>query len=316
MRVSELQKHQSFVRGIEDRSASLVRIQEELAAGRSLFKPSENVTNADQALRTEELLAANAQYQSNIEDALTQVSSADSSLQSILDLISEISTLALSADNSSQTEVDRQNTALQIDQKLEDLMSLVNSTCGDRYQFGGYNTTTSPYTVVRDADGHITGATVNEETIAGKIYRRVGQDEDLQINVTGDRLFQPVGSAGTTDDLFYVIAGLRDTIANNNTPPEGSEDTLSNENLREQLSAISNRITEQQTYLGAVGQRLQSNQSRLENREIQLTDTLEQAQGVDITDLVSRASLEQTTYEALASLSSSVLGQSLVDYLS
>jgi flagellar hook-associated protein 3 FlgL len=193
---------------------------------------------------------------------------------------------------------------------------LVNATNGDRYLFGGHNTTTNPYTAVRDANGRIQDATANEETIAGRIYRRIGQDEDLQVNVTGDRLFQPVGSAGSDADLFHVIAALRDTIANNNTPPEGSEDTLSNAHLREQLEAIRERITEQQTYLGAVGQRLEQTLSRLKDREVQLTDSLEKAQGVDLTDLVSRAALEDTTYSALAGMGSKLIKQSLVDYLS
>ena len=133
--------------------------------------------------------------------------------------------------------------------------------------------------------------------------------------MTGDRLFQPVGAAGTDEDVFYVIAALRDTIANNNTPPAGFEDTQSNTHLREQLSAIRERITEQQTYLGAVGQRLQQTLSRLKEREIQLTDSLEQAQGVDMTSLVSRAALEDTIYNALAGMGSKLIRQSLVDYL-
>jgi flagellin-like hook-associated protein FlgL len=168
---------------------------------------------------------------------------------------------------------------------------------------------------VRDENGRLQGATANEESIAGRIYRRIGRDEDLQVNVTGDRLFQPVGSAGTDADIFYVIAALRDTIGNNNVPPEGFEETRSNTHLREQLDAIRERITEQQTYLGAAGERLQQTLSRLKEREIQLTDSLEQAQGVDMTDLVSRASLEETVYNALAGMGSQLIRQSLVDYL-
>jgi len=301
---------------MEDRATNLLRIQEELATGRSLFIPSENVRRADQALRSEDALAADAQYMRNIDDGLTWVQSADGKLQSIVDLITEIDTLALAADNSSQNADDRSDTALQIDQKLEELIHLVNASNGDRYLFGGHNTTTSPYTVVRDANGRIQGATANEESIAGRIYRRIGQDEDLQVNVTGDRLFQPVGSAGTDEDIVYVIAALRNTIGNNNTAPAGFEDTQSNTYLRERLDTIRERITEQQTYLGAVGERLQRTMSRLKDREIQLTDSLEQAQGVDMTRLVSRAALEETTYSALAGMGSQMIRQSLVDYLS
>lgn len=316
MRVSESQRHQSFIRNMQNRTADLVRIQEELATGLSLFKPSESIHRADQALRTENTLAADAQYVRNITDGLSWVQSADTKLQSIVDLITEIDTLALAADNSSQNEIDRRNTANQINQKLEELIHLVNASNGDRYLFGGFNTTSNPYSVVRNENGMIVGATANEDTIAGKIYRSIGLNEDLQVNVTGDRLFQPVGSSGTDEDIFYVISALRDTIGNNNVPPAGYENTRANNYLREQLSTIRERITDQQTYLGSIGERLQQSKQRYSEREIELTDRLEEAQGVDMTDLVSRASLQETTYNALAGMGAKMIRQSLVDYLS
>ncbi len=184
------------------------------------------------------------------------IGSADTNLQSIVDLLNSVDALAIAADNSSQSAADRQATAIEINAKLEDLMGLVNATHGDRYLFAGYSTTTSPFVATRDAVGHIQSAAANSETIAGQIYRAIGQDESVQINVSGSQLFQPVGQEGTDTDLFYVIARLRDTIANNNTPPVGSEATQSNEHLRAQLQQIRERIIDQQTSLGSVGQRL------------------------------------------------------------
>jgi flagellar hook-associated protein 3 FlgL len=315
MRVSDTQRVGLFMGQIQERLANLTRIEQELGTGRSLNVPSENVRNADQALRADEALAADAQYLRNIADGKGWVESADSKLQAITDLISEIDSLALAANNSSQNEVDRRNTAIQIDQKLEALIELVNATHGDRYLFGGYQTTAAPFTVTRNAQGQIESVSANPDTVAGRIYRQISQNDQVQINVSGSQLFQPVGAENTDQDVFYVIAALRDTIGNNNTPPEGFEDTRSNEYLRGQLSTIRERITDQQTYLGSIGQRLDQTTARIKERELQLTDALEQAQGVDMTDLVSRLSVEQGAYNALASMASRVLQQSLVDYL-
>jgi len=315
MRVSDVQRFRTFNRDAQERLSNLTRIQQELGTGRSLFKPSESVTRADAALRAEDQLATERQYMRNIENGQVWVSSADAKLQSIVDLLADIEGLALSADDSHQNEDDRRNTALQLDQKLEELMRLVNSESAGRYLFAGHGTTAIPFQAVRNEEGRITGATANADTIAGSIYRRIGVDEDIRINVSGAALFQPIGDENTAADLFYVIANLRDTIANNNTPPEGSEGTLSNNVLRERLGQIRERIAEQQTYLGTVGQRLQSSLSRLKEHEVSLTDWLEQAQGVDITDLATRAAVEDSAYNALATLGAKVLQRSLIDYL-
>lgn len=315
MRVSDYQRHRDYTSDIQQRLANLTRIQQELGTGRSLFTPSESIRRTDQALQAEAGLATDAQYLRNIEDGERWIGAADSKLQALVDLLGEIDALALAADNSSQNEEDRRATAIQLDQKLEALMELVNASDGDRYLFGGHATTSAPFTAVRDAAGRIQGASAPADSIAGRIYRRIAEGDDVQINIPGSQLFQPVGEEGTDSDLFYVIAALRDTIANNNVPPEGFEDTRSNEHLREQLDLIRNRITDQQTYLGSVGQRLEAMKGRLLEREIQLTDSLEQAAGVDMTDLVSRLAVEEGAYNALASLGSRLLRQTLVDYL-
>jgi flagellar hook-associated protein 3 FlgL len=315
MRVSDQQRYSAFTRDVQNRLSNLMRIEQELGTGRSLFNPSEDVVRAQQALRADARLAENSQFLRNIDDGKAWVGSADGALQQIIDLINEIDTLALAADNDSQTEDDRHNSAIQIDQKLEQLMSLVNTTHGDRYIFGGHNTTSPAFTAVRDENGRIIGAAANEESLGGKIYRRIGQNDDVQINIPGDQLFQPIGSDGTDQDVFYVITSLRNTIANNNQPPEGSEDTLSNDHLREQLHSIRERIVTQQSFLGSVGQRLESTKDRLKEVEINLTDMLEQAEGVDMANLATRLAVEENAYNALLSINARLLSQSLVDYI-
>jgi flagellar hook-associated protein 3 FlgL len=196
------------------------------------------------------------------------------------------------------------------------LVETVNATHGNRYLFGGYNTDSAPFAMTRDESGRITGASANESTIGGQIYRRIDRGEDLVVNIPGDRVFQPAGGANTDQDLFYVAAQLRDVIDNNNVPPEGQETTLSNDALREQLSQIRERITTEQTYLGSVGQRLTAKQDYFKEIEITLTEKLEEAQGVEMTDLVSRLAIEENVYNSLLAINSRILSKSLVDYMS
>jgi flagellar hook-associated protein 3 FlgL len=260
-------------------------------------------------------LAQNKQYLKNIDDGKNMVASATTNLQNIVDLLNQIDTLAVAADNDSQTAQDRHNSATQINQKIESLMEAVNADHGGKYLFGGYQTEQPPYAAVRDENGHITGATANQDTIGGQIYRRIDNNEDLRINIPGARVFQPVGQVNTSHDIFHVVTQLRDVIDNNNQPPDGQGDTSSNNELRDQLASIRDRITTEQTYLGSVGQRLDDKKSHYQEVEITLTDQLEGATGADMTDLATRLSLEENVYNSLLAINSKVLGTSLVDYL-
>lgn len=315
MRVSHLQQHQSFVRDVEQRLYNMTRIEQELGTGQRIMLPSEDVNSAAQALSARSQLESVAQYQRNIENGQGFVAAADSKLTALVELINEIDALALSADNDHVTPEDRTFAAQELNQKLESLMEFANAQFGNRYLFGGHGTTTAPFAAMRDTNGQILEVAPVSDSIEGRIYRMIDENEIVAINVTGDRLFQPKGEENTASDLFYVVANLRDTIANDNTPPEGEEDTLSTNVLRDNLDAIRNRIVEQQTYLGSLGQRLTNKLGELSAVEIDWTDRLEEAQGSEMTDLVSRLSVEEGVYNALVAIQSRVLNRSLIDYL-
>lgn len=316
MRVSDSQRFQYFTRDIDTRLSNFVRLEQELAQGKRIFNPSEDVQLAKQALQARSDLAQNEQFVRNIEDGNNMVAGATSELQYIVDLLNEIDALAVAADNDHMTEADRHNNAVQMNQKIESLVETVNATHGNRYLFGGHNTNSSPFTIQRDEDGKIIGASVNEDTIGGQIYRSIDRDENVVINIPGDRLFQPVGGANTEQDMFYVASQLRDVIDNNNVPPEGQESTHSNDALREQLSQIRDRIITEQTYLGSVAQRMNDKLDYYKEVEVTLTEELEDAQGADMTDLVSRIAIEENVYNSLLAINSKLLSRSLVDYLS
>jgi flagellar hook-associated protein 3 FlgL len=293
----------------------MLRIQQEMGTGRSIFEPSEDTERADRVLRMQRGIAQNNQFQRNIEDGQGWAQAADDSLQQIVSLLNEVEALAISANNDHQNPDDRRNTAVQLDQKLEALLGMVNIQHRGRYIFGGHQTLSVPFSDTRTESGQISGAQANEETIGGRIYRRISDGEDVQINIPGDQLFQAAGGAGTNQDVFHVLATLRDTVANDNVPPEGLEDTHSNDALRDALRSIRERIVTQQSYLGSIGQRLEQAMSRLQTEEITLTEQEENAGGVDLTELVSRLATEEGAYNALLAAGPRTLRQSLVDYL-
>jgi flagellar hook-associated protein 3 FlgL len=316
MRISDQLRHSTYLSDLNQRLDNLYQLQQELSTGRRIRNASDDPSDASHALRLEACLKRQEQFLQNIEDAQSWVNFADARLQGIVDLISEIDSLAVRADNDDQTEEDRHNAALEIDQKLEQLYNLANSQFNGKYVFGGWQTLSTPFAATRNSDGLLVSVSANAATIEGEIYRQVTETEQLRINIPGSLLFQPVGTEGTDDDLFYVIAELRNTIGNNNTPPEGYEETRSTPYLRDKLAAIRERFVNQQTYLGTLGLRLQDTTGRLQDYNITLTDALENAEGVDITDIATRIATEQYAYEAMLSLGANIFSKSLVDFLS
>jgi flagellar hook-associated protein 3 FlgL len=301
---------------LHKRLENLYQLQQDLSTGRRIRNASDDPTDASDALRIEACLKRQEQFLRNIEDAQSSVNFSEARLQAIVDLLNEIDSLAARADNDDQTEDDRHDSAIEIDQKLEQLYNMANSQFNGKYVFGGWQSLTTPFSVTRDGNGLLLSVSANAGTIEGEVYRQITETEQLRINIPGSLLFQSVGTEGTDDDLFYVVAELRNTIGNNNTPPVGYEETRSTPYLREKLADIRERFINQQTYLGTLGQRLQDTTGRLQDYNVTLTDALENAQGVDITDIATRIATEEYAYEAMLSLGANLFSRSLVDYLS
>jgi len=315
MRISNQLRHQTFLTDLNHRLDNLYRLQQELSTGKRIRNASDDPVQASRALRLDSTIQRQEQFLRNIEDAQSWVNFGDSRLQEIMDLITEIDSIALRADNDDQTEQDRQGAALEIDQKLEQLLNLANSRYNGKYVFGGWQTMSAPFAETRNDAGRIISVSTNEETIEGGIYRQIGEDERLRINIPGNMLFQSTGSEGTDEDIFYIISELRNTIANNNTPPEGYEETRSTHYLRDKLTVVRDRFVNQQTSLGSLGQRLQDTTGRLQDYNVTLVDALEEAEGVDITDIATRIATEQYAYEAMLSFGATLFSTSLVDYM-
>ena len=111
MRVSNQLRHNTYLSDLNQRLENLYRLQRELSTGHRLRFPSDDPTEASHALRLETCLKRQEQFISNIEDAKNWTCFADSRLQSIVDLMTEIDSIAIRADNDDQTEEDRQGPA-------------------------------------------------------------------------------------------------------------------------------------------------------------------------------------------------------------
>lgn len=127
--------------------------------------------------------------------------------------------------------------------KLESLMEYANSKFGQRYLFGGHGTLTS----YRLTLGEVLKAIHKCDSNLG-LYSRPNpivpsmKMRTLPSTLLATDFFSQLAKKELRPDLFHVVAALRNTITNNNTPPEGREDVLSNHVLRDNLDSIRNRI--------------------------------------------------------------------------
>ncbi|MBD3322066.1 MAG: flagellar hook-associated protein 3 [Chitinivibrionales bacterium] len=139
----ELNKHMQHV--INDRFSDLSKLQEELATGKRLLRPSDDPVDVANDLKLRSKLAQISQCKDNIEDGMGFMGVADSAMLSMNDLMQRLRELAIQASSDTQSSTERGYILKEVEQLLRQLVSLGNSKFKGDYVFGGTQTKIAPF---------------------------------------------------------------------------------------------------------------------------------------------------------------------------
>lgn len=141
----------------------LSNLQETIATGRRLNRPSDDPVDVVNDMELRSRLSALKQYRRNIDDGLAFMGVTDTALVSMNDLNQRIRELSIQANNGTLTGEERKYIGLEVDQLLRQLISLIDTTYKGEYIFGGTNNHVAPYTI-ESGTFNATGAPVGGGT--------------------------------------------------------------------------------------------------------------------------------------------------------
>jgi flagellar hook-associated protein 3 FlgL len=141
-----------------DNYVKLSNLQEQIATGRRLNRPSDNPVDVTNDMEMRGKLQALGQYKRNIDDAVAFCGVTDSALITMNDLFQRMKELALQASNDTYSAEQRNYVNKEVNQLIRQFMVSVNSTYKGEYIFGGTNTQTEPYTIKSGTGALVTPA--------------------------------------------------------------------------------------------------------------------------------------------------------------
>lgn len=165
-----------------DRQAErLARLQSQIGTGRLFQSPEEDPVAAGAVLRLQNDLARADQYDRNLHDGITQLQLSDKALADIQQAAIEAKSLILAQTDGSADPGTREAVAAQIEQMIQELVTIGNRKVQDRYLFGGHDTKTAPLT--RDGNG------VRYDGDRGSIALQIADGTQQAMNLTGPDAF-------------------------------------------------------------------------------------------------------------------------------
>jgi flagellar hook-associated protein 3 FlgL len=190
---------------MQNQQTKLARLQEQLASGQKILKPSDDPAAAARTLELEQVAARTEQYQDNITAADMRLQLQDTTLADVTNLLQRARDLAIQANNGVLNDESRQAIAAELQERRNELLSLGNTidANGD-FLFAGFKGSTQPFQT--NSVGEF--SFVDYQGDQGKRFVQVSQSRQVQEGEPGSEIFMKVpAAAGLTTRKEGVHAG-------------------------------------------------------------------------------------------------------------
>ncbi|MBO8151524.1 MAG: flagellar hook-associated protein 3 [Candidatus Neomarinimicrobiota bacterium] len=292
MRVTQSIITRTLLQSLNSTKESLREKQTSIATGKRIEKPSSDPINFSKADKFRRKIEQNEGFLQNVESSLGWVENTMSIIDSIYEKILRVKEIAVQGADNTLDEEGRRILSGEVDSIINDIVSLGNSSYLGKYVFAGTSTkgekpfTYDGYSVVYNGNGE-------------KLFRRVGENYSVVINVSGEQL--------RATNVFTVLTDLKNALDNNN--PEEVADLIA------RIDQVGDNLLNLNSSVGSIRKQLKLIKNRLETANMNLASYLSNAEDVDLAEAITQYNVEETAFKAALSVTSNAIQLNLFSFL-
>jgi flagellar hook-associated protein 3 FlgL len=271
---------------------------QEVSTGKDVSVPSDNPgASADMVANTIETGQVD-KYTPNVSGILSMVQTADSSLGTVVNSLTQAVSLGTQGSNGTTNSSNQQALANQVQSILSTVVAQANSSYQGAYLFGGTATTTAPYTADSSSS---TGYTYNGNNNTNSVA--VGDQNSVQVNLPGDQIF-----SNSSNSVIGSLSSLVSALQSGNTSQIESATTSVNSAL--------NYVSTQRVFYGNAETQLNSQDTYLQQETVNLSSQQTSLVGISEAQAATDLSSAETANSAAMAAAAKVLPNTLLNYLS
>jgi flagellar hook-associated protein 3 FlgL len=181
--------------------AALASTQQQLSTGLKVQNAADNPTGMTTVNQLNVEISASTQYVTNSNTAQTNLQLEEQAMSDATNVMQNVNTLAVEANNSALTAAQRGNIATELQQDLNQLVSIGNRTdSSGAYLFGGIASTSSPFSQSNN------NVTYNGSTQVNQV--EISQNQSIS---TGDSGYTAFMNVPTGNGTFVTSAAATNT---------------------------------------------------------------------------------------------------------
>ncbi len=352
MRISSLIIYEQIRKGLQDVLQELSRRNDELATGKKILKPSDDVISTSRSIDYKIEISLREQYLRNINRGDLQFEFTDKVLGSVADTLLELRKLTSSGINP-QDSMAREFNSQRAGLLRDSLYALVNSRFLDRFIFSGFRTDReafiyNPSTFAYDYQGDL-----------GEMGIPVNNSTTVSVNIPGSKIFSLVLKGSIPSNLsdgtpvryiqsYDPSTGINTITIEIGDPLHPAHDIFAVRNIMEIANLLSHawryedldgtsigetramhriealapiiddartQVLQRQTELATRRAFLKDETERTKTILNTLKNNLSKTEDADLTEVAVEIKKAETSLEALRIASIKVLSSSLLDFL-
>ncbi|MDF2958970.1 MAG: flgL [Paenibacillus sp.] len=294
-RVTQGMLSTQFLRNLNNNMKGMDNLQNQLATGRRLNKPSDDPVGISFSMRYRSELSANEQYQSNTNSATSWMSFTDTVMNQAGEVIQKLREMAVKASNGTNPQAALDTMKAEASQLYEQMVDIGNSQFNGKYVFNGQLTDVKPYTLEN---------AVNEESDTELINFEIGVGVKIAVNVTGNRVF---GEQTDTDNMFKITQDFIKAL--------GDGDFAAINKGVGDFDSRMNKFLDVRADIGAKMNRIELMDERLKDINLNVSSLQSKTEDADMAAVITNLKVAENVYQASLSTGAKIIQPSLVDFL-
>ncbi|HOR12320.1 MAG TPA: flagellar hook-associated protein FlgL [Clostridia bacterium] len=309
MRITNAMISNSYLKNLNNNLTELERYHNQLATGNKLTKLSDDPIGVMSSMQVRTKLGKLAQYQKNVDTAKTWHSHTEGALIELNRVLQSAYEASLKASTGTLNQSDRRAVAEEVKQLRDHVFMLGNTKVGDKYIFGGYNTSKAPFTLdplTGTLNYNGINATVEslqlEAETSKSLSFEIGFDITIEASLTGVELL----GAGE-HNIYHILNGLYDALQN------GSAQDASG--YIERILGAQENVLAELAVIGGKTTRLDLLENRYAEDELNFTGIKSAVEDTDQAEAVMQYKMAESVYLFALKVGSNILQPTLLDYL-
>lgn len=295
-RITQTMLNSQLLRNLNNNLGRMDVLQNQLSTGRKINKPSDDPVGISFSLRYRSELAANDQYQRNVDATVSYLDFTDTMLDQMGNVMQRARELAVQGANGTNSDESLNAMKTEIDQLYGQMTNIGNSKFNGKYVFNGQITDQPPFPDPNNPENAVTNS--------DEIQFEIGAGVKMAINKSAEQVF---GASGLQNNAFQILKDLSASLGIHNQA--GIQKSI------ELMDQRMNGILGARADVGAKTNRIQLAEDRLKDIGINITSLQSKTEDADMAEVITKLKMDENVYQSSLSAGTKLIQPTLLDFL-